>query len=142
MAFRTRMRQSPSKAEIAVRIELHRRGLKPLTDMVCIFTEPMTITSKDNVTTDMLKNHPKFTVPDFLFMPVTLSDSRRILPVYLDGAPHKRRGVLKRDEEINEKWLENDVEPLRYAYKGKLSLGGKEEVCNLIEKRLSYEEQR
>ena len=142
MAFRTRMRISPSKAEIAVRIELHRRGLKPLTDMVCIFTEPMRIMTKENVTMEMLKNHPRFTVPDFLFMPVSLSDSRRILPVYLDGAPHKRRGVLKRDEEINDLWQSNGVEPLRYAYKGSLSLVGKREVCNLIEKRLSYEQQR
>lgn len=129
--FRARMRVSPSQAEIDVRIELQHRHLHPFTDKVVIFGDTLTVTSKYLVTEKMLQDDDKrrrFTIPDFLFL-------NPILPVYIDGAPHMRQGVMKRDEEINELWIEHKIQPLRFSYQGKLSIIRRLDICNVIEEK-------
>lgn len=145
MSFRERMRVSPSKADLDVRIEVKRRkhwGPTNLCPMgrVVIFAHHKgkpyyRIVPRERVTkkslTDAYGDRLPFTIPDLLFM-----TRQRDLPVYLDGPPHERSGVQARDERINKLWAERGVIPLRFSYKPPLSKERKMEIVDVIEKEL------
>ena len=137
------MQVSPSKAEIDVRIEVQKRGLHrkmlPM-ETVVIFDSHngkpyIHIVAHDRLTKIMLQRggtRLPFTVPDLLFG----KGIDPIVPVYLDGQPHEKAGVMNRDQKINQLWAERGIVPLRFPYKAPLSDVRKMEIVDVIEKEL------
>lgn len=138
------MKISPSKAEIDVRIEVQRRGLHkkmlPL-ETVVIFDSHngkpyIHIAAHDRLTKIMLQRGSErlpFTVPDLLFG----RGVDQIVPVYLDGQPHEKAGVMNRDEKINRLWAERGIVPLRFPYKAPLNHVRKMEIVDNIQEALN-----
>lgn len=134
MSYRERMQVGTSNAEWAVLLELQKRGLMDQmeflgTAIVFIAGEAM-IVKPGQLTKNLLLKSEGFTIPDFPFLYAKL-------PTYLDGPPHLRPGVMRRDERID-KWLcFTGYTPLRFPYKPKLSQERKLEICNTIESSLT-----
>lgn len=145
MSFRDRMKVSPSNAEISVRVEIAKRqGLakKLLMSLgtVVIFDSHkgkpyVRVAAAERVTKTSLQRGDErlpFTRPDFLFC----SAHGQLLPVYLDGQPHEKAGVMNRDEKINQLWGQCDIIPLRFRYRAPMSKQQEKEIVDEIEEQL------
>lgn len=117
MAFTERMKVEHSLAQIILRIEMQKRGLHkrmaPLNSVIIFNAHPIQIAREERVTKDMIKKRYilQFTKPDLLF-------AAERFPFYLDGPPHRRRGVKNRDDTIDQELLSMGFAPLRFAHNG------------------------
>jgi len=131
---KSRMRQSPSAAELKVFMLLQSHvppGIfEPLGSVVCYNSEDgLQVVSRERMTTELWEKCRGFvTVPDFTYRP-------KKLPFYLDGDPHERPRVKMRDERIN-KWLEEfGWKPVRFPYRGTLGDARAEKIMlEIVEK--------
>lgn len=121
MAFRARMRVKNPAGEDKVLIELQRRGLIEKMNQrgtIILFydatPEKARIVQKEKFTREMAAECDALTIPDFPFLHYGFAG-------YLDGPPHKRRGVKNRDDEINRRLDAAGIKPLRFPYKPPLS---------------------
>lgn len=144
MAFRQQMQVSVSQAELDLRIDIKRSELGQFllpSDLVVIFTKPLTILHPEFVTKAMLQRGSQrlpFTKPDFLFCDSWHRPLGQVVPVYLDGPPHEKLGVMDRDDRIDSLWRQYGVEPLRFRYTPPLSEKRKTEIFEAIREALKF----
>lgn len=143
MSYKERMQVGRSKAEDLIFIELQRRGLAdkfyPLESVILLDSRSKFkghigfIIPKERLMQDMVPKEkgatPKYTIPDLIIK------SKPARPIYIDGPPHLKCGVKRRDDEIDAELRELGFDPQRFPYKGDLERHPTRltEICDEIE---------
>lgn len=134
MSFRERMAVGTSQAEDFVHAELQNRGdgHRIERNKIMVLFEDGTYAVVDSLTEKQIQRLRELNIP--YTAPDLLIDYEK--PVYLDGPPHKKRGVKNRDDKIDAALRKCGITPHRYSFKSSQQRRRLLEICDEIEKIL------